>query len=263
MTASVRVFPDGAALGEALAEDIVAGIERSRRSNRQFVLGCPGGRSARTTYQALARQVAGRDLDHVVIAMMDDYVERGPDGAWQHVPADAHYSCRRFAVDEIVAPLNASADPSHRIPPKHVWLPDPADPPAYARRLTVAGGVDHFIVASGASDGHVAFVRPGSPIESDVSIVALAETTRRDNLATFPDFRSIDEVPTHGVSVGLGTIAHLSRRVTLVLPGAAKHVAAQRVLAATDHEPDWPATFIHRCAGAHIWLDEAALSGRS
>jgi len=48
-----------------------------------------------------------------------------------------------------------------------------------------------------------------------------------------------------------------------VLPGAAKHVAAQRVLAATDHEPDWPATFIHRCAGAHIWLDEAALSGRS
>jgi glucosamine-6-phosphate deaminase len=261
MTASVRIFPDAVALGGALAEDIVAGIERSRRSNRQFVLGCPGGRSARTTYQALARLVAGHDLDHVVIAMMDDYVERAPDGTWQHVPANAHYSCRRFAVEEIVAPLNAGADPSHRIPPAHVWLPDPADPPAYARRLTVAGGVDHFIVASGASDGHVAFVRPGTPFESDVSIVALAETTRRDNLATFPDFRALDDVPTHGVSVGLGTIARLSRRVTLVMHGATKHDAAQRVLAATDHDPGWPATFIHRCPGAHIWLDEAALSG--
>jgi glucosamine-6-phosphate deaminase len=191
-----------------------------------------------------------------VIAMMDDYLERGPDGAWQRVPAAVHYSCQRFADEEIAGPLSAGA--ARGIRPEHVWLPEPDDPAAYGRRLADAGGVDHFIVASGASDGHVAFVTPGTPLDSDVAIIELAETTRRDNLATFPEFTSIDEVLTHGVSVGLGTIAGLSRRVTLVIHGAGKREAARRVLAAVDHEPDWPATFIHRCPDARIWLDEAA-----
>jgi glucosamine-6-phosphate deaminase len=258
MSASVRVFPDPESLGEAFAAEIMAGMDEARRAGRRYVLGCPGGRSARSTYQALARLAEGRDLDHLVIAMMDDYVERGADGAWQHVPADAHYSCRRFAREEIAGPLSAAA--ARPIRREHVWLPDPSDPPAYARRLTEAGGVDTFIVASGASDGHVAFCRPGTSLDSDVSIITLAETTRRDNLATFPEFESLDEVPTHGVSVGLGTIARLSRRVTLVIHGAGKREAARRVLSANDHEPDWPATFIHRCSDARIWLDEAARS---
>ena len=144
------------------------------------------------------------------------------------------------------------------IPPTSVWFPDPSDLPAYRRRLEDAGGVDLFIVASGASDGHVAFVRPGTPLDSDTSIIELAETTRRDNMATFPDFRSLDEVPTHGVSVGLGTIRDLSRSVRLVLLGSGKRTAAGRVLAATDFEPDWPATFIHRCRDARILIDDAA-----
>ena len=259
MSASVRVFADPEALGEVLAADIAAGIADAGRDGRRFVLGCPGGRSGRTTYQALARHLAGQDLGHVVIAMMDDYLVRGPDGTWRHVPADAHYSCRRFAFDEIVAPLDAFA--ARGLRPEHVWLPDPADPPAYGQRLEAAGGVDHFIVASGASDGHVAFVTPGTALDSDVAIIELAESTRRDNLATFPAFATIDEVPTHGVSVGLGTISRLSRRVTLVIHGAGKREAARRVLAAIDHEPDWPATFIHRCRDARAWLDEAAVSG--
>ena len=67
-----------------------------------------------------------------------------------------------------------------------------------------------------------------------------------------------DEVPTHGVSVGLGTIRDLSRSVRLVLLGSGKRTAAGRVLAATDFEPDWPATFIHRCRDARVLIDEAA-----
>jgi glucosamine-6-phosphate deaminase len=252
----VRVFQDPEALGLALAQEIAAGIEAARRAGRHYILGCPGGRSPRSTYRALAGLLAGADLRHLVIAMMDDYVELATDGSWRHVPAEAHYSCRRFALEEIVAPLDASA--GQGVERDHVWLPDPADPSAYRRRLQESDGVDHFIVASGESDGHVAFVKPGTPLESDVSIVALAETTRRDNMSTFPDFASIDEVPTHGVSVGLGTIVSTSRRVTLLLHGIGKRYAAERVLEVTDFDPRWPATFIHRCPQGRIWLDEAA-----
>ena len=250
------IYPDPDTLGLALATEIVAGIDAARADRRPYVLGCPGGRSGRSTYEALAALTRGADLGHVVIAMMDDYLERGPDGGWRPVPAEAHFSCRRFATDEIVGPLNASA--ATPIPPANVWFPDPSDLPAYRRRLEDAGGVDLFIVASGATDGHVAFVRPGTPLNSDTGIIELAETTRRDNMATFPDFRSLDEVPTHGVSVGLGTIRDLSRSVRLVMHGPGKRIAARRVLAAPDFEPDWPATFIHRCRDARILIDDAA-----
>ena len=255
----VRVFPDDAALGVALADEIVAGIDEARASGRRYVLGCPGGRSPRSTYQALAERVAGADISHLVIAMMDDYVLPMANGGFEHCPADAHYSCRRFAHVEIAALLNETAAVS--LPIDHVWLPDPADPPAYRLRLEEAGGVDLFIVASGASDGHVAFVQPGTSMDSDVSIIPLAEATRRDNMATFPEFTSLDEVPEHGVSVGLGTIRDVSERVRLIINGEAKRLAARRVMGADDFDPDWPATFIHRCRDAQIWLDEAAHLG--
>jgi glucosamine-6-phosphate deaminase len=251
----IAVYPDADALGLALANEIALGIDAARRAGRPYVLGCPGGRSARSTYEALADLGREGDLEHVVIAMMDDYVELDPEGRWRPVAADAHYSCRRFAMDEILARINTRA--AIPIPESNVWFPDVLDLPAYRRRVEAAGGIDLFIVASGASDGHVAFCKPGTPLDSDTAIIELAETTRRDNMATFPDFGSLDEVPTHGVSVGLGTIRDLSRSVRLVLHGPGKRFAASRVLAATDFEPDWPATFIHRCPDARILIDKA------
>lgn len=253
---SVRSFADADALGDALAAEIMAGIESTARDGRRYLLGCPGGRSGRSTYLALARRASGADLRHVVIVMMDEYLEPAPGGGWQHVPADAHFSCQRFATDEIAGTLNAAA--AHGILDTNVWLPDPADPTAYEARIAEAGGVDLFIVASGASDGHVAFMPPGSPVDGGVGIVRMAQSTRTDNLATFPDFRSIEEVPTHGVSVGLGTITRQSRHVRLVIHGSGKRVAAARVLASTGFDPAWPATFIHGCRDASIWLDTAA-----
>ncbi len=88
--------------------------------------------------------------------------------------------------------------------------------------------------------------------------MALAETTRRDNLATFPAFASLAEVPRHGVSVGLGTIAGLSREAVMVVTGSHKREAARRLLASTGFDRAWPATILHRCRDARLWLDEAA-----
>ena len=97
---------------------------------------------------------------------------------------------------------------------RHVWCLD-GELLAYDRRIEEAGGVDLFLAASGAGDGHVAFVAPGGDPDGGRSIPGSAEQTRRDNLATFPDFGTLDEVPRRGVSVGLGTIGRLSRRVAM------------------------------------------------
>jgi glucosamine-6-phosphate deaminase len=227
----VLVFADADDLGDALAAEVVA--------RRPRLLGCPGGRSLVTTYRALAR--SGADLRATTIVMMDEYVPVPP--------VDAHYSCRGFAYREIAGPLG--------IPEERVWLPDPHDPTAYDLRIDEAGGIDLFLLASGASDGHVAFLPPGSPLDGATSVVRLAETTRRDNVATFPAFASADEVPEHGVSVGLGTIAR-SRSARLVLHGAAKRGAARRVCSLDHFDSAWPASVIHACADGQIWLDEEA-----
>jgi glucosamine-6-phosphate deaminase len=140
-----------------------------------------------------------------------------------------------------------------------VWLPDPGDPGAHDARIADAGGVDLFLLASGASDGHVAFVPPGSPRDGRTSVLPLATSTRQDNLATFPGFASLDDVPLQGVSVGLGTIGD-ARALRLVLHGAGKRAATARLLALDGFDPSWPASIVHDHPDAQVWIDKEAAS---
>jgi glucosamine-6-phosphate deaminase len=233
--AEVHVLQTPEAIGDALAREIA---DRHDAAPGAFLLGCPGGRSLRSTYVALGRRT--RSFDRLVIVMMDEYV-----GA----PRDAHHSCTRFAFEEVAGPLGVAPD--------RVWLPTADDPSAYDERIARAGGIDVFLLASGASDGHVAFLPPGSPLDGRTSVVEIAETTRRDNLATFPAFRSVDDVPTHGVSVGLGTIS-AARSLRLVLHGPAKRAAAKRLLALDRFDPSWPASVVHEHDDAIVYLDRDA-----
>ncbi|HEX5543484.1 MAG TPA: 6-phosphogluconolactonase [Micromonospora sp.] len=243
MHPDVTVFPNAVTLGHALAEEICKGIVAASADRRPYIIGCPGGRTGRSTYHALATLVREHalSLDHVIIAMMDDYVTDGAAGP-THVPDDAHYSCRKFARDDIVRPINAGANTG--IPAANIWFPDPAQPADYDRRLQAAGGIDLFLLASGESDGHVAFNPPGSARDSRTRIIQLADSTRRDNLHTFPHFASLDEVPTAGVTVGISTIADLSRELVLIVTGQHKRDAFRRTTSATDYQPDWPATVV-------------------
>jgi glucosamine-6-phosphate deaminase len=240
--ADVRVFADAEELGAALAEEILEAYDAARGEERQFLLGCPGGRSLMSTYSALS--ASGRQLRDCVIVMMDEYVEEGRPPS-----VDAHYSCRGFALREIAQPLG--------VPHENVWLPDPKDPAMYDERIKAAGGISLFLLASGASDGHVAFLPPGSLPDGGTAVVRLVDSTRRDNLRTFPAFASLEDVPQHGVSVGLGTI-RAARTVRLVLHGPDKRTAAERVRSLAEFDPRWPASVVHACRDAEIWLDRAA-----
>ena len=173
-----QVFPDAASLGDAAARLVAAAVTAA--PGRRFLLGCPGGRSAASTYRSLAVL----DLSRLVIVMMDDYLVGDGTGRLVREDPRAAHSCERFGRTEIVDRLNAGLPVQHRVPADNLWLPDPARPDAYDERLADAGGVDLFLVASGASDGHIAFNPAGSPRDSRTRVVALQDTTRTDNLAT-------------------------------------------------------------------------------
>jgi glucosamine-6-phosphate deaminase len=260
MSAAVTVFDSPEQLAWTLAGEILDGMRAALRRRRRFLLGCPSGRSLRGTYQALARRAAeaNDNLSHVVIVMMDEYLDTDGKGSFVTCPINVHYSCLGYAFREIQAPINRDLPADACIPDHHLWIPDPANPGEYEERLASSGGVDLFLLASGASDGHVAFNPPGTGLDSETRIIPLAEETREDNLATFPQFKSLADVPTHGVSVGLGTIARLSREAVLVMHGEGKRESARRVQAAAGFDAAWPATMIHECRRGHICLDKAA-----
>jgi glucosamine-6-phosphate deaminase len=256
----VMVFEDPRALGEALASDIVEGVANAARKGRRYLLGCPGGRSPMPVYHALGRICAVRkpDLSRLVIVMMDEYLIRVNNG-FVNCPADAHYSCHRFAEEHLRGALNRHLAKELRVPKTHVWFPAPDRPATYDAKIRAAGGIDLFLVAVGAGDGHVAFNPPGDRLNSRTRIVKLPDSTRRDNVATFPEFRTYEEVPEYGVSIGLGSITCLSRAVTLIAHGDDKREAVRRLTAARgDFVPSWPASFIFRCRNACIMLDKTA-----
>ncbi|MDH2443212.1 hypothetical protein QDR37_04545 [Amnibacterium sp. CER49] len=252
------VFEDAGSLGRAAAGLVADRIAAA--GDRPFLLGGPAGRSAMSTYRALAREVAERrlDLSRLIIVMMDDYVVRTDAGELVREAPTAQHSCERFVREQIVGPLNAAAG-ERRIPEQNLWMPDVSEPEQYDRRIEAAGGVDVFILASGASDGHVAFNPRGSDAASRTRILELPDSTRRDNLATFPSFGGdLANVPTHGLTVGIGTIVAVSKSVLMLVHGSDKGLAAARLSAADAYDPDWPATAFAVCRDPHLLLDQAA-----
>ena len=260
MRVAPTVFSAPEDLGRSLAR-LIADRLVTATPGTPFLLGCPSGRSPASTYRALVDEVRRRDIDlgHVVIVMMDEYVVRDQaTGDFVRIDSGLPHSCARFGRLEIVERLNAAAGPGRGVTPDRFWVPDPADPEEYDKRIADAGGIDMFVLASGAGDGHVAFNPAGTPAGARTRVVGLAEQTRRDNLATFPTFGGLDEVPLYGVTVGVATIQEQSKRVVMVAHGADKAEAARRLVAAERYEPDWPATVLSECARPRLFLDEAA-----
>jgi glucosamine-6-phosphate deaminase len=261
MLVEPTVFDGPEAVGRALAA-LIADLIEEAGAGRTFLLGCPSGRSPWTTYVALAREVAARHLDltGLVIVMMDEYVERDDGtGEMRLIDPTAPHSCLRFGQTEIVDRLNAAAGQGRGITRDRYWVPDPAAPGDYDRNIADHGGVDLFILASGAGDGHVAFNPPGTGPDTATRVIRLADQTRRDNLHTFPSFgKDIDRVPRYGVTVGVGTIREQSKQVVMVAHGAPKARAVRRVAAADGYRPEWPATILADCARPLLFIDEAA-----
>jgi len=258
MSVTTQVYATAEDLAVAVATRIADGIARATAENRRYLLGCPSGRTPHPTYRALGAEVKRRNLnlESLVLVMMDDYARVEADGSFDFVPTDAHYSCHRFSVEEIQACLNAGTD--RPILPEHVWFPDPKCPGAYDDRLREAGGVDLFILASGATDGHVGFNTVGSGADSVTRVMELPESTKRDNLGTFPEFGTIADVPSYGLSVGVATIRDLSKSAVMIITSAEKREAFRRITTATHYVDEWPATVITECRNAVIVADAAA-----
>jgi len=123
---------------------------------------------------------------------------------------------------------------------------------AYDEAIRAAGGVDVQILGIGAN-GHLGFNEPASSLRSRTRIKRLAAQTREDN-ARF--FDGLDQVPTHCVTQGLGTVQEASRLV-LIATGSHK---ADAIAAAVEGplSASCPGSVLQLHPDAVVILDEAA-----
>jgi glucosamine-6-phosphate deaminase len=236
----IVILPSPAEVGRAAAGKIAQLVER----RPDAVLGLATGSSPLAIYAELAaRREAGLDFSRVTGFALDEYVG---------IPVDHPQSYAHVIRTEVTDRLG--------LDPARVHVPDgrAADIDAacalYEDEIAAAGGVDLQILGIG-SNGHIGFNEPTSSFRSRTRIKTLAPRTRRDN-ARF--FASIDEVPTHCVTQGLGTIQD-ARELVLVAQGEGK---ADAVAAAVEGPLTSmvPASILQFHRRATVIVDEAAAS---
>jgi glucosamine-6-phosphate deaminase len=202
--AEVVIVPDEDAAGALVADAIVKLIV----ANPEAVLGFATGSTPLTTYRALATRILDESIDvHRVRGFaLDEYVG---------LPLGHPESYRAVIMREVIEPLGLT--------PALIQIPNgeqmtvrhaAAD---YEAAIRVSGGVDLQILGIGRT-GHIGFNEPGSSLASLTRVKTLTEPTRADN-ARF--FDSPDDVPTHCITQGIGTILR-ARHLVLLAFGSAK-----------------------------------------
>lgn len=108
----------------------------------------------------------------------------------------------------------------------------------YEELIKEKGGIDLQILGIG-QNGHIGFNEPGTSFSSRTHIIQLTESTRKANSRFFS---SMDEVPTHAVTVGIQTIME-SRKILLLVSGQAKMKAFKRLLS-DEIDESFPASVL-------------------
>jgi glucosamine-6-phosphate deaminase len=171
------------------------------------VLGLATGSTPLPLWHALASR--SLDMSRVSGFALDEYIG---------LPPGHPESYRAVITREVVEPLGLT--------PSLVQVPGDDGGPVseagsrYEAAIAAAGGVDIQVLGIGRT-GHIGFNEPGSSLASLTRVKTLTEQTRIDN-ARF--FDSLDEVPRHCLTQGLGTILR-ARHLLLFAFGEAKAAA--------------------------------------
>lgn len=123
----------------------------------------------------------------------------------------------------------------------------------YEELVKDKGGIDLQLLGIG-QNGHIGFNEPGTSFSSRTHIIKLAQNTREANSRFFP---SIDDVPTHAITMGIATIIE-SREILLLASGASKAEAVAALIKGEITE-NFPASVLQLHENVTLIADEAAL----
>ncbi len=237
----VIIFPTEEKVSEFAANYVASHIN----NNPKTVLGLPTGSSPLGMFRNLIKKYENGVLDfsEVTTFNLDEYV-----GLIVNHPQ----SYNSFMYKNFFNYVN--------IKPHNINIPDGLASDVnsfcklYEERIKNVGGIDLMILGIGRT-GHIGFNEPSSSLSSRTRLKTLTKTTREDN-ARF--FNSIDEVPRHVITMGIGTILD-SKECMLIATGVAKAEAIATMVEG-NISAMVPATALQYHKTIKVVLDEDAAS---
>lgn len=219
-------------------------VDRAVRSGAT-TLGLATGSSPLSVYRELIRRhrEEGLTFTDAQAFLLDEYVGLPPS----HPQAYAHVIRLDFAD-------HVDIDSARVHGPDGVADDIFAAAAQYDALIAESGPVDVQLLGIGAN-GHIGFNEPGSSLGSRTRVATLTEQTRQDN-ARF--FDSIDEVPRHVITQGLGTIS-AARHLVLIATGPHKAAAVGAAVEGAV-TASCPASVLQLHPHVTVVVDEAAAS---
>jgi len=229
---------------EGIAKQAAAIYKEILDAKPNAVLGFATGSTPLDLYAELVKMYEAGEISFkdVTTFNLDEYVGLEP----------THDQSYRYFMDTNLF-TKIDLDPARTHVPSGLDTSDEALA-AYDAAIEAAGGEDLHVLGIGVN-GHISFNKPGDPIDTMTHVVELTQNTREVN-ARF--FASLDDVPTHAVTMGIKSIMH-ARKLILIALGEAK---ADAIKAAVEGPvtADCPASVLQLHPDVTFFCDEAAAS---
>jgi len=209
----VVTYASATRAANAAASLVVGHLSR----NPDLVLGLPTGNTPVPMYRALVRaHLKGQaDFSRATTFNLDEFAGLGRGDAGSY-----HSFMKAHLFDHV----NLRATRAHVLDGRaRDWRQEVA---RYERRIARAGGLDLVVLGIGGN-GHLGFNEPAEALLAGTHRVLLRPETRRANAQLFGGRWT--DVPSHALSMGIGTILR-ARRVVLLATGAAKARVVARAL---------------------------------
>lgn len=124
----------------------------------------------------------------------------------------------------------------------------------YEEKIKKAGGIDIQLLGIG-SNGHIAFNEPSDCFQRWSHVVNLKESTVKDNSRFF---KSIEDVPTQAVTMGIGSIMQ-AKKILIIALGENKAKAIKQLISG-NVTPQCPASVLQFHTDVTLMLDKGAAS---
>ncbi|TMW70941.1 glucosamine-6-phosphate deaminase [Alteribacter natronophilus] len=210
------------------------------------VIGLATGGTPKGMYRELIRLSRENNVSfkNVHTVNLDEYVGLAHDD-----PNSYHTYMARYLFDHI------------DIPKENTHLPDGTakdlerECARYEEMIKELREINVQLLGIG-ENGHIGFNEPGTPFHSRTQVIALAPSTREANARYF---NSMDDVPTHAITMGIDTIMD-SLEIVLLASGTNKAEALRALVDGDDVTEEVPATVLKNHPNLTVIADDDALS---